>query len=237
MLRRLAQQPRRVAVRVAHDLSAGGVRRRSPDPRELQCASVDEDRVPTRVLQDHRIVRRRRAERGVHRIPLDHRAPAVVPTSPGASRGRRSMRPVALTRGFPTLATISSQVRAVVRSSCRFDSPSPMKCPWPSMSPGTASRPFRSITRVDGPTSFRISSFVPTARIRSPAIAIASRFRLRRVHRDDVPTDQRERRGLRAGGARGEHQTGEQPTNPDVHRIPFIFHRLDCITSLCSRAA
>jgi hypothetical protein len=73
-----------------------------------------------------------------------------------------------------TWATISSQLRAVVRSSCMRASPRPRKWPWPSMKPGTARRPLRSITSVRGPTKAAISPSLPTAVMRSPVIATAS---------------------------------------------------------------
>ena len=45
-----------------------------------------------------------------------------------------------------TMATIVSQLSAFVRSSAINDLPSSKKCPCPSIKPGTASRPTRSMT-------------------------------------------------------------------------------------------
>src|SRR5436305_6383676 len=54
---------------------------------------------------------------------------------------------------FYTLSLHDALPISVVRSSCSLDSPSAMKCPWPSISPGITSRPFASITRVRDVTS------------------------------------------------------------------------------------
>src|SRR5262245_14089443 len=46
-------------------------------------------------------------------------------------------------------------------------------CAWPSMRPGVTVRPLRSTTRVSGAVWAAMVSFRPTARMRSPAMAIA----------------------------------------------------------------
>src|SRR5215470_8785511 len=46
-------------------------------------------------------------------------------------------------------------------------------CAWPSMRPGVTVRPLRSTTRVSGAVWAAMASFGPTARIRSPTMAIA----------------------------------------------------------------
>src|ERR1039457_171432 len=73
----------------------------------------------------------------------------------------------------PTMATMSSQVRASRRFRVILNSPRPVKWPCPSMNPGIASLPPRSITRVEGPMYLPISAFVPTASTRPPVTAIA----------------------------------------------------------------
>ena len=79
----------------------------------------------------------------------------------------------ASSRVSATMATISSHVRVLIRSSCIFASPTPVKWACDSIRPGIAKRPLRSITRVVSPTYAWISWLVPTAAMRSPRTAIA----------------------------------------------------------------
>ena len=72
-----------------------------------------------------------------------------------------------------TWATISSQVRASRRSSPMRNWPTPVKWPWPSINPGTASMPCRSMTRVFGPIQVAASLSEPSAEMRSPRTARA----------------------------------------------------------------
>ena len=50
------------------------------------------------------------------------------------------------------LWTISSQLFVFIRSRLILFSPTPVKWPWPSMNPGIAVLPARSMTCVAGPT-------------------------------------------------------------------------------------
>src|SRR6266404_2784529 len=89
--------------------------------------------------------------------------------SPGAAR-----------RTSPsTIWRMSSMERAAARDGHLSLRPSRSMWAWPSKSPGTASRPRRSIRRVSGPMSPAISSSVPRAAMRSPRIARAETVRER----------------------------------------------------------
>ena len=72
-----------------------------------------------------------------------------------------------------TIDTIWSQSLTSIRSSVIFDWPKPMKWPWLSISPGTASWPRRSMTCVAAPTYGWMAWLVPIATMRSPRTAIA----------------------------------------------------------------
>ena len=94
------------------------------------------------------------------------------------------------------MCTISSQLFVFIRSRLILLSPTPVKWPWPSMKPGIAIWPARSMTCVDGPTNGR--------RRRSSdgddrAVARGQRLRLRarRVERDDAAAAQHEIRRRR----------------------------------------
>ena len=118
-----------------------------------------------------------------------------------------------------TRVTISSHVRAVVRSSWRLASPSPSRCPCPSMNPGITSRPRASITcvarRHEPPhLGVRADGEDPVARHRH-------RFGLglRRVDGDDATVHDGERGAPRpcavAGGLRGDRARCERHDEGD----------------------
>ena len=133
---------------------------------------------------------------------LRRSAPAATSTSPDASRARRSTRPASpVLTASATIATISSHDSHVhqVRGSAAI-SPTPVKWPWPSMNPGIASCPCRSMTSRLRPDV--ALDFGARAERHDPVAAIGHRLRLglRVVDRDDAAVGEDEiwrRRGLR----------------------------------------
>ena len=79
-----------------------------------------------------------------------------------------------------TIATISSQLVVVISFSLSCASPTPVKCPWPSMKPGIASCPCRSMTWVPADVSRDVGGAAERRRCdrrgpRSPAPPAAPR--------------------------------------------------------------
>ena len=95
-----------------------------------------------------------------------------------------------------TMATIWSQFLASRRFSIIFIRRAPMKWPWPSMNPGIASWPFRSMTLVAAVISPRYLRVGADGDNFSGSDRDGLRLRLRRIQRDDFPVAQNQ---IRAG--------------------------------------
>ena len=171
-LRRLAQQAggiARASFRISPPVGFGV-------SRVMLAASigfaVDEHGVAAGMRQQHRIVGRHFVERRVQRKALDVRLRRVVPLRLVPAAARRSTR-----RAWPAWPRAPPAPRCRPRCAPRADptpwrnSPIPVKWPWPSMKPGMASCPCRSMTLVLGPIQRCASAFTPSATMRSPRAA------------------------------------------------------------------
>ena len=154
---RLAQQAgRRCLARPSEFRRRSGLGCLRVMPASFHRLGVDEGGVAAGVREQHRVVGRHLVERRVQwesprrwvRARWSHFAwcqPRPMIHSPG----------LACFAARATCATMSSQVRASRRSRPMRNSPTPVKWPWPSMKPGIASMPWRSMTWVRGPIHLR----------------------------------------------------------------------------------
>ena len=221
-----AARPSRAGARWDCRPCPSGSRRRSGsaclrgDARELHRLRVRERRVAARVREDDRIVRRDLVERRVRRKSFDVRL-----------RRRRPLLlvPAAADDPLPWLRLLDRLRRPCGRSrpssSCLISSrlilPSPMllKWPWPSMKPGIASWPARSITCVAGPDeTLAMSAFDADRHDGAVARGQRLRFRQAAIERDDAPAAQNEIGRLRPARAvvpAADDQAGGQQKSGD----------------------
>ncbi len=89
-LRRLAQQPGRLAGRIPEHFSSRRALRDSGEARNLHRFPVGKDGMAARVGEHHRVARRHAIERRVRRKPFDVRRRCGRSISPGASPARGS---------------------------------------------------------------------------------------------------------------------------------------------------
>ena len=157
-----------LARRVTIDFSAGRIRRPPVDPRRVECRGVDVGRVAAAMTDPNRMVGRRGVEIGAAQRSSFLRLRVVALEAEDPLPFRRFRGPLANRR-----LDVGNRSQIAV-DFLRCSRPALAGCECASMKPGTTVRPLRSTRVVRGPASASMSLEVPTAMMRSPAMAIAS---------------------------------------------------------------